>query len=56
MLNSNCMYSSVLLLLVGDNSLVEEFQCLTSIELHLNPDYYRKHDDFQSAYSSQKKP
>ena len=54
MLNSNCMYSSVSLLLVGDNSLAEEFQCLTSIELHLNPDYYGKHDDFQSSYSSQK--
>ena len=54
MLNSNCMYSSMSLLLVGDNSLVGELRCLTSIELYLNSDYYCKHDVFQSAYLSQK--
>ena len=56
MLNGNCMYSSMSLLLVGDNSLVEELRCLTSIELYLNSDYYGKHDVFQSAYLSQKEP
>ena len=52
MLNGNCMYSSVALLLVGDNSLVKEPRCLTSIELYLNSDYNCKHDVFQSAYLS----
>ena len=56
MLNGNCMYSSMSLLLVGDNSLVEELRCLTSIELYLNSDYYGKHDVFQSAYLSQTEP
>ena len=56
MLNGNCMYSSMSLLLVGDNSLVEELRCLTSIELYLNTDYYGKHDVFQSAYLSQTEP
>ena len=49
------MCSSMSLLLVGDNSLVEELWCLTSIELYLNSDYYGKHD-FQPAYLSQKEP
>ena len=49
------MYSSVSLLLIGDNSLVEELRSLTLIELHLNLDCCGKHV-FQSAYLSQKKP
>ena len=56
MLNGNCIYSSVSLLLVGDNSLVEELRSLTSIELYLNSNYYGKHDVFQSAYLSQEEP
>ena len=51
-----CTTASVPLLLVGDNSLVEELRCLTSIELYLNSDCYCKHDAFQSAYLSQKEP
>ena len=50
------MYNSVSLLLVGDNSVVEEIRSLTSIQLYLNSDYYGKHDVFQSAYLSQKEP
>ena len=55
-LNGTCMYSSMSLFLVGDNSLVEELRHLISIELYLNSDYYGKHDVFQSAYLSQKEP
>ena len=55
-LNGNCMHSSMSLFSVGDNSLVDELQCLTQIELHLNSNYYGKHDVFQSIYLSQKDP
>ena len=48
------MYSSLWLLLIGDNSLVEVLKCLTSIELFLNPDYYGKHCCFDLAFNSQK--
>ena len=30
----NCLYSSISLLLVGDNSLVESLHCLTILKLH----------------------
>ena len=50
------MYNSVSLLLVGDNSVVEEIRSLTTIQLYLNSDFYGKHDVFQSAYLSQKVP
>ena len=38
--NGNCLYSSVSLLLAGDNSLVQDLRLLTSIELYLNATYY----------------
>ena len=50
------MYSSMSLLLVGDNLLVEELRWLTSTEIYLNSDYYGKHDVFHSAYLSEKEP
>ena len=50
----NCLYSSLSLLLIGDNSLVEVLRCLTSSELFLNPDYYGKHCGFDLAFNSQK--
>ena len=54
--NCNCMYSSMSLLLAGDDSLVE-LHCLTSsIELYLNAEYYGKHHVFQSAYLPLKEP
>ena len=34
--NGNCIYSSMSLLLVGNNSLVEELKCLTSIDFYLH--------------------
>ena len=34
---------AISLLLVGNNSLVEELRCLTSIELYLNSEFYGKH-------------
>ena len=52
--NGNCLYSSLSLLLIGDNSLVEVLRCLTSSELFLNPDYYGKHCGFDLAFNSQK--
>ena len=54
MTNGNCRYSSISLLLIGDNSLVEVLRCLTSIELFLNADYYGKHCCFDLAFNSQK--
>ena len=54
MANGNCMYSSISLLLVGNNSLVEELRCLTSIELYLHSEFYGKHCCFKSAELSQR--
>ena len=48
------MYSSISLLLVGNNSLVEELRCLTSIELYLHSEFYGKHCCFKSAELSQR--
>lgn len=48
------MYSSLSLLLTGDNSLVEVLRCLTSIELFLHPEFYGKHSCFDLAFKSQK--
>ena len=48
------MYSSISLLLIGDNSLVEVLRCLISIELLLIPDYYGKHCCFNLAFNSKK--
>ena len=48
------MCSSISLLLIGDNSLVEVLRCLTSIELFLNADSYGKHCCFDLAFNSQK--
>ena len=49
----NCVYSSLSLLLIGYNYLVEVLRCLTSIELYLNPDYYGRHCCFDVAFNSQ---
>ena len=48
------MYSSISLLLVGNNSLVEKLRCLTSIELYLHSEFYGKHCCFESAEFSQR--
>ena len=47
--NGNCMYSSISLLLVGNNSLVDKLRCLTSVELYLRSKFYGKHFCFESA-------
>ena len=54
--NANCMYSSISLLLVGNNSLVEELRCLTSVELYLHSEFYGIlwHCSFKSAELSQR--
>ena len=45
----NCLYSSVSLVLVGDNSLVHHLRILTSLELYMNADFYAQHPCFLSA-------
>ncbi|XP_028418971.1 uncharacterized protein LOC114544578 [Dendronephthya gigantea] len=45
----NCLYSSVSLVEVGNNSLMELLRILTSIELYLNADFYSQHPCFSSA-------
>ena len=52
--NGNCMDLSTPLLLVGNNSLVDELKCLTSIKLHLHSEFFGKHCCFESAEFSQR--
>ena len=52
--NGNSMYSSISLLLVGNNSLVDEIKCLTPIELYFHSECYGKHCCFESAELSQR--
>ena len=52
--SGNCMYSSLSLLLIGDNSLVEVVRCLTFIQMFLNLEYYDKHCCFDLAFNLQK--
>ena len=52
--NWNCMYSSIPLLLVGNNSMMDELRCLTSIVLYLHSEFYGKHCCFESAELPQK--
>ena len=47
----SCLYSSVSLRLVGDNSLVDDMRIMTCIELYLNAHYYCKHPCFISTFS-----
>ena len=46
--SGNCLYSSVSLVLVGDNSLVPILRKLTSIELFMNANFYSQHPLFLS--------
>ena len=43
------MYSSIPLLLFGNNSLVDKLRCSTSIVLYLHSEFYGKHCCFESA-------
>ena len=54
MANGNCMYSSLSLLLVGNNSLVEELRYLRSTELYLHSEFYGKRSCFESVKLSQR--
>ena len=47
--NGNCLYSSISLLLFGNNKFVEDLRALTSLELFLNASYYCKHPHFLSV-------
>ena len=48
----NCLYSSISLLLVGNNSLVETLRCLTSLELHQHASFYSKHPTFTFIFTN----
>ena len=48
--SGNCLYSSVSLALVGDNSLLDELRIMTSVELFLNSSFYIKHPVLIAAF------
>ena len=52
--SGNCLYSSVSLMLVGDNSLVGDLRAMTSIELYLNANFYSDHPHFLSSFDKHK--
>ncbi len=45
----DCLYSSVSLVLVGDNSLIQTLRILTSLELFMHADFYSQHPCFLSV-------
>ena len=47
--SGNCLYSSLSLVLVGDNRLVHTLRILTSLELFLNASFYSQHPCFLSV-------
>ena len=47
----NCLFSSVSIILVGDNSLVSQLRIATSLELFLYCEYYCKHPNILSAFN-----
>ena len=50
----NCLYSTVSLALVGDNSLTKPLMILTSLELSLHANFYSKYPVFLSTFSKRK--
>ncbi|XP_046848026.1 uncharacterized protein LOC124441595 [Xenia sp. Carnegie-2017] len=52
--SGNCLYSSVSLLLAGDNSLLHILRQLTSLELFLNATFYCQHPLFSSIVEQHK--
>ena len=48
--SGDCLYSSASIVLVGDNTLVEELRAMTCIELFLNAEYYSKHPIFSQVF------
>lgn len=52
--SGNCLYSSVSLAMVGDNSLVESLRVMVSIELFLNANFYCNHPSFHSIFAKHK--
>ncbi|XP_065642782.1 uncharacterized protein LOC136074396 [Hydra vulgaris] len=42
----NCLYSSISLVITGNNSVVNDLRLLTSIEFFLNADFYSNHPTF----------
>ena len=52
--NGNCLYSSVSILLSGNNSLSSHLRYLTCAELFLNLEFYYKHPLLSQAYNENK--
>ena len=52
--DGSCMHSSMSLLLLGNNLLVQKLRCLTSIDFYLHSEFYGKYCFFESAALSQK--
>ena len=50
----NCLYSSVSILLYGNNSLCSHLRYLTCAELFLNPEFYYKHPLLSQVYDKNK--
>ena len=48
--SDDCLYSSASIVLVGDNTLVEELRAMTCIELFLNAEHYSKHPIFSQVF------
>ena len=52
--SGNCLYSSVSISIIGDNSLVDDLRLATSIEFFLFATFYCKHPIFLSVYADHK--
>ena len=52
--NGNCLFSSVSILMVGDNHLVDILRLLTAIELFNNSDFYNRHPILEAIFEDSK--
>ena len=49
--SGNCLFSSISILLVGDNSLSEDLRALSCLELFLYSSFYATHPDLNKIFS-----
>ena len=52
--SGNCLYSSMSLALIGDNSLLDELRIMTSVYIFLNLNFYSKHPHFNYIFNKYK--
>ena len=52
--DGNCMLSSLSILLVGHNGLVDKLRVLCSLELYLNNEFYASHPFFEDTFQANK--